>query len=96
MLTHIATRWATHPAVVGFELYNEPDTGSAELDAFYARAGKAVRDAAPEKLVFFEPPTLRNFTDFIPKPSKPFAISGGVYSPHIYTYVFQMRPDAVQ
>lgn len=92
MLTHIATRWATHPAVVGFELFNEPDTGSLELDAFYARAGQAVRDAAPEKLVFFEPPALRNFTDFIPKPTAPFAISGGVYSPHIYTYVFQMDP----
>jgi endoglycosylceramidase len=87
MLTQVATRWATNPHVIGFELFNEPDTGSRELDAFHARAGQAVRDAAPGKLVFFEPPALRNFTDFIPQPS-PFAISGGVYSPHIYTYVF--------
>lgn len=87
MLTHVAARWATNPHVIGFELFNEPDTGSRELDAFHARAGQAVRDAAPGKLVFFEPPALRNFTDFIPQPS-PFPISGGVYSPHIYTYVF--------
>jgi hypothetical protein len=82
--------------VIGFELFNEPDTGSAELDAFYARAGQAVRDAAPQKLVFFEPPALRNFTDFIPLPSAPFAISGAVYSPHIYTYVFQSDPTRFQ
>jgi hypothetical protein len=88
MLTHVATRWATNPHVIGFELFNEPDTGSRELDAFHARAGQAVRDAAPGKLVFFEPPALRNFTDFIPQPSGPFPITGAVYSPHIYTYVF--------
>jgi endoglycosylceramidase len=87
MLTHVAARWANHPAVIGFELFNEPDTGSRELDEFHARAGQAVRDAAPGKLVFFEPPALRNFTDFIPDPA-PFPISGAVYSPHIYTYVF--------
>lgn len=91
MIGHVAARWAEHPAVIGFELFNEPDTGSIELDAFHRRAGKAVRDAAPTKLVFFEPPALRNFTDFIPLPREPFPITGGVYSPHIYTYVFQ--PD---
>jgi hypothetical protein len=92
MFTHIATRWAQHPAVIGFELLNEPDTGSVELDAFHVRVGEAVRAAAPEKLVFFEPPTLRNFTDFIPLPKAPFPISGGVYSPHIYTFVFSLDP----
>ncbi|HEY5921166.1 MAG TPA: cellulase family glycosylhydrolase [Kofleriaceae bacterium] len=88
MLTHVAARWARHPAVIGFELFNEPDTGSAELDAFHAHTAEAVRAAAPDKLVFFEPPALRNFTDFIPKPMRPFATSGAVYSPHIYTFVF--------
>jgi endoglycosylceramidase len=92
MFTHVATRWAHHPSVIGFELMNEPDTGSIELDAFHARVGEAVRAAAPEKLVFFEPPTLRNFTDFIPSPKAPFPISGGVYSPHIYTFVFSLDP----
>ena len=87
MIGHVAARWANDPAVIGFELFNEPDTGNRELDAFHARAGQAVCDAAPGKLVFFEPPALRNFTDFIPKPAA-FPISGGVYSPHIYTYVF--------
>jgi endoglycosylceramidase len=92
MFEHVATRWAKHPAVIGFELFNEPDTGSIEVDAFHARVGAAVRAAAPEKLVMFEPPALRNFTDFIPKPKEKFPVEGGVYSPHIYTFVFYMDP----
>jgi endoglycosylceramidase len=92
MFSHVATRWAAHPAVIGFELLNEPDTGNVELDAFHLRVGEAVRAAAPEKLIFFEPPTLRNFTDFIPLAKAPFPISGGVYSPHIYTFVFSLDP----
>ena len=94
MVAHVAARWAEHPAVIGFELFNEPDTGSVELDAFHARAGAAARAAAPAKLVFFEPPALRNFTDFIPKPAAPFPIANAVYSPHIYTYVFYPDPTA--
>lgn len=96
MIGHVAARWANSDAVIGFELFNEPDTGTVELAAFHARAAKAVRAAAPEKLVMFEPPALRNFTDFIPTPSEPFADPGAVYSPHIYTYVFQRDPRAFQ
>jgi endoglycosylceramidase len=91
MLGVVAMRWANHPAVIGFELFNEPDTGTAELDAFHARAAAAVRAAAPTKLVMFEPPALRNFTDFIPAPKQPFPVTGAVYAPHIYTFVFS--PD---
>jgi endoglycosylceramidase len=96
MIGHVAARYADHPAVIGFELFNEPDTGTVELDAFHRRAGQAVRDAAPRKLVFFEPPALRNFTDFIPRPREPFPIPGAVYSPHIYTYVFQSDTRAFE
>ncbi len=88
MLAHVAARWADEPAVIGFELLNEPDTGTAELDAFHARTAAAVRAAAPAKLVLFEPPALRNFTDFIPRPRAPFPVDGAVYAPHVYTYVF--------
>jgi hypothetical protein len=96
MVGHVAARWATHPAVIGFELYNEPVTGTAELDAFHARAGAAVRAAAPTKLVFFEPIAVRNLTDFIPLPRAPFPLPGAVYAPHIYTYVFQPDPTAFE
>ncbi len=96
MLGHVAQRHAESPAVIGFELFNEPDTGTVELAAFHARATAAVRAAAPEKLVMFEPPALRNFTDFIPMPSEPFADDAAVYSPHVYTYVFQRDQTAFQ
>ena len=88
MLDVVARRWAEHPAVIGFELYNEPDTGTAELDPFNARMAQVVRDAAPAKLVMFEPSAVRNFADFIPLPKAPFPVSGAVYAPHVYTYVF--------
>lgn len=88
MFAHVAARWATHPAVIGFELFNEPDTGSIEVDAFHVRIGEAVRAAAPDKLVVFEPPALRNFTDFVPQSKTPFPITGAVYAPHIYTFLF--------
>lgn len=96
MIGHVAARWADSPAVIGFELLNEPDTGTTELDAFHARASAAVRAAAPEKLVMFEPPALRNFTDFIPMPRAPYPLEGAVYSPHIYTFVFQSDQHAFQ
>ncbi len=88
MFAHVAARWADHPAVIGFELFNEPDTGTEQVDAFNARVGEAVRAAAPNKLVLFEPPALRNFPDFIPTPKAPFPIEGAVYAPHIYTFLF--------
>ncbi len=88
MLEAIARRWAEHPAVIGFELFNEPDTGSAELEPFQARMAQVVRDAAPAKLVMFEPSAVRNFADFIPVAKAPFPVSGAVYSPHVYTFVF--------
>ncbi len=94
MLGHVAARWADDPAVIGFEIYNEPDTGQEPLDGLQFVAARALRDAAPDKLVFFEPPTLRNITDFVPKSKVPFPTDGAVYTPHIYTYVFQPDPSA--
>jgi endoglycosylceramidase len=96
MFAHVAARWANHPAVIGFELFNEPDTGSIEADAFHARVGAVVRAAARDKLVLFEPPALRNFTDFVPKAKEPFPVEGAVYAPHVYTFVFYPDQTAFQ
>lgn len=88
MLRVVGARWAEHPAVVGFEIFNEPDIGAAELDPFHVAAATALREVAPRKLVFFEPPAVRNFLDFQPLASAPFPVAGAVYTPHIYTFVF--------
>ena len=90
VLDLVATRWATDPAVIGFELYNEPPVGQPAVDVFSAAAAARVRAAAPGKLVMFEPSAVRNLFDFAPKPAAPFATQDAVYAPHIYTYVFYL------
>jgi len=88
MLEHVATRWADHPGVIGFEIFNEPIVGFALVDAFNIAAAEVIKKAAPRKLVFFEPSALRNFSDVVPPASAPFPTPGAVYSPHVYTFVF--------
>lgn len=88
MLAHVAARWADDPAVIGFELFNEPAVGESEVDAFDAVAAARVRAAAPDKLVLFEPTATRNLSDFVPLAKAPFPASAAVYAPHVYTYVF--------
>ncbi|HUS63149.1 MAG TPA: cellulase family glycosylhydrolase [Kofleriaceae bacterium] len=88
MLAEVAATWRDHPAVIGFEIFNEPVAAPAELEAFHGAAAAALREAAPEKLVFFEPPAVRNFLDSQPLASAPFPVAGAVYAPHAYTYVF--------
>ncbi len=96
MLEHVAARWADHPAVIGFEIFNEPTVGFALVDAFHFAAAAAVRAAAPKKLVFFEPSAIRNFTDGVPTAAEPFPTEGAVYAPHIYTFVFRADQTALE
>ena len=104
MLDVVAARWADDPAVIGFELYNEPPVGEDEVDAFQAAAAARVRRAAPDKLVAFEPSAVRNLFDFAPLAKHPFPTASSVYAPHIYTFVFysdqtqlqNLTPDALE
>ncbi|HUQ03168.1 MAG TPA: cellulase family glycosylhydrolase, partial [Kofleriaceae bacterium] len=96
MLEHVAARWADHPAVIGFEIFNEPTVGFALVDAFNIAAAAALRGAAPTKLVFFEPSAIRNFTDGVPTAQAPFPSDGAVYAPHIYTFVFRSDQTAME
>lgn len=88
VLRLLGARYAEHPMVIGFEIFNEPDIGQDLLGPFHEAAAAALREAAPRKLVFFEPPPIRNFLDFQPLADAPFPVSGAVYSPHIYTFIF--------
>ena len=96
MLAHVAARWADDPAVIGFELYNEPVAGEPDVEAFDAAAAARVRAAAPDKLVLFEPTATRNLADFVPLAKAPFPASAAVYAPHVYTYVFDATPTRLQ
>jgi endoglycosylceramidase len=88
VLRLLGARYADHPMVIGFEIFNEPDIGQDLLGPFHEDAAAALREAAPRKLVFFEPPPIRNFLDFQPLAGAPFPVPGAVYSPHIYTFIF--------
>ena len=87
MAAHVATRFADHPGVVGFELYNEPVATAPRLRVFHEEVLAAVRAAAPRKLVLFEPPAIRNLVDSAEIPDAPLG-AGTVYAPHIYTAAF--------
>jgi hypothetical protein len=87
MAAQVAAFVAGKPGVIGLELMNEPLAGPAELDAFHRTVGEAVRAAAPELLVFFEPVATRNVLDFA-RPGV-IGVSDVVYAPHLYTGVFQ-------
>ncbi|MBI4508689.1 MAG: cellulase family glycosylhydrolase [Deltaproteobacteria bacterium] len=89
MLEHVGRRYADHPAVVGIEIFNEPQTSESKLFRFHARAAARLREAAPSKLIFFEPTAVRNITDSVTPSEEPFPITGAVYSPHVYTLVLQ-------
>ena len=76
--------------ILGLEIMNEPVLfdDDRKLDAFHQKVGEAVRAISPKLPLFFEPNSLRNFTDRI-EVKTPFPLGNAVYSPHIYTQVFQ-------
>jgi endoglycosylceramidase len=85
----LATRLADHPAVVGFDLLNEPSAGSMASDAWLtgvwqpreAQLTAALVAAAPHKVVFWQGETLSNVAivdPFTPGPA------GVAYTPHYY------------
>lgn len=86
----VAQAFADHPAVVGFDVLNEPFMGSFSLDAFEPQALQPLYEAvitevrihAPDWLAFVEPMNLRNLGQ--PTRLTPFPFDGVVYAPHSY------------
>lgn len=88
----LAIRFRGDPAVLGFEIFNEPLATDDELLAFHTKVAQAIRAYDDQHLIVFEPPTTRNFTDAAMIPSQPFPVGGAVYAPHVYTAVFNNDP----
>jgi endoglycosylceramidase len=88
MVQQLAIRFRGDPAVLGFEIFNEPLATDDELLAFHAKVARAIRDYDPDHLIAFEPPATRNFVDSATIPSQPFPVGGAIYAPHLYTAVF--------
>jgi endoglycosylceramidase len=95
MVQRLAIRFRGDPAVLGFEIFNEPIASDEELLTFHAKVARAIREVDPEHLIAFEPPVTRNFLDSANLPSMPFPVGGGVYAPHVYTAVFNDDPRLI-
>lgn len=100
MLGHVARRFATNPAVAGYDVMNEPnafgDDQQVALSTLYERALTAIRagedagDGFPH-LVLFEPSALWSSTGQGAPPDFPHD-ENVVYAPHLYTGGFTDGP----
>jgi len=91
----VAERFATHPAVVGIEIFNEPQATDAGIARLNELAHPVLRKAAPDKLYVFEPPVTRNILDSAPVPDEPLGEMVG-YAPHVYTLAFTGTDEQYQ
>jgi endoglycosylceramidase len=91
MWAHVAARLKDHPAVLGFDLMNEPAQGeftsvaefaSEGLDPLYDAAIAAIRAEDPHRLIFLEPEMVAN--PGLESPIDPAVRDGLVYFPHYY------------
>ena len=91
--TMLATRYASNPAVVGIDMFNEPwfdsSCGSVAsegnlLTAFYTKMGQAIEAANPHLLVVFEEPPPGEMSQS-PIMTSPPSVPNAMYSFHIYT-----------
>jgi endoglycosylceramidase len=83
-------RFKNTPGVLGFELINEPSSGTQEdtsfeaktLSAFYAKVAAHMRAEAPKALVFLDPTEIAGVTvaSVLQSPGLP----GVVFAPHFY------------
>ena len=92
VLVYLGERFGNDDAVIGFELFNEPlGATDYQLVKFDREMIAALRAAAPRKLIFFEPPAIRNVLDSA-HPGTASIADGTVYAPHVYTGVFAQVP----
>jgi endoglycosylceramidase len=88
--THVAERLRDSPAIIGFDVLNEPGWGSYSIFDFendllyplYRRVVAAVRTEAPGWIAFLEPSASRNagIATGLPRPD----VRDVVYAPHSY------------
>jgi endoglycosylceramidase len=86
----VALNLKDKPAVIGFDLLNEPEWGTSDpttfegqtLEPFYEHVVPVIRSEAPNWLAFLEPSSSRNFG--FATSLKPFPFPNVVYSPHSY------------
>lgn len=90
----VARRYQREPAVLGYEIQNEPVAfDDVKLSRFHQRVAAALRAADPTHVVYFEPDALRNAVDSAPRATVAFSDGNAGYAPHVYTDVFSGSHD---
>lgn len=87
----VALRFADHPALLGFELLNEPFPGSLPpmefdeeiLARWVERVGSAIREVAPCAPILFEPSVLGSSIG-LPSRMRVVHLDRLIYAPHFY------------
>ncbi len=89
MAGHVAARFAHEPAVMGYEVFNEPQATPDQLLRVTVQTATAMRAADPARLVVFEPDVVfREALNHSVPPRGVFPLAGGVYAPHTYPLAF--------
>ena len=95
MVARVATRFRDHPAVMGYEVFNEPVATFAQNHRLNLLVTDAIRASDPSALVVFEPPVVMRLAfDRSTVPDAPYPDTGAVYAPHIYTLAFGNDDEA--
>ena len=85
MWVHVAQRFADHPAVVGYDLMNEPIAdGQTQIAPLYEDTGAAIRQVDPGAILFIESNVLTSM-GIRPSELSPLSLGNYVYAPHFYS-----------
>jgi len=85
----LAARYASDPAVIGYELMNEPialhvQNGNTKLYEFYEKMVVTIRQYDTRHTMWMEPDASRNFLYMADIRSRAFPDDNVVYTPHMY------------
>lgn len=84
MWAHVARRFARHPAVIGYDVINEPIGDEvSHIAPFYEEVGAAIREADPDRILFIESDvvtTISTSHSQLPR----LSLGNYAYAPHFY------------
>ncbi len=90
-IAHVATRYKDSDTVIGIEIFNEPFADPNFVQPFNKAAAARIREVAPAKLAVFNPTVVHLLNGQEDPRDPPFGVSGSVYAPHVYEYLFDGR-----
>ena len=92
LLARLATHLKDKPYVLGIEVFNEPVGDDVPILSFAQRAIHAIHDVDADRLVLWEPNSLRNLQDTA-RTDGGLQQDNDAYAPHLYPEVFSGQRD---